>query len=80
MTPDLIAILAMGFANLAAIISMAGILVMLMLRLDRRIDRVEDRFDRVEERLQRLEQGQARLEGEMAIIREALFARPAAGD
>jgi chromosome segregation ATPase len=77
----------MGFANLAAIISMAGMLVMLMLRLDRRIDRVEDRFDRVEdrfdrveERLQRLEQGQARLEGEMVIIREALFARPAAGD
>ncbi len=120
MTSDFIAILGMGFANLAGILSMAGLLIMLMgkleYRLGQRIDRVEERFDRgfdgvdsrfdrgfdgvgsrfdrvdarfdrvdarfdqMEERLQRLEQGQARLEGEMTIIRETLFARPAAGD
>ena len=105
MTPEMIAILGIGATNLAAIISMTGILVTLMLRQDRRIDRLEERidrleeridqrfegvnqrfegvnqrFDQMEERMQRLEQGQARLEGELAIIREVLFARSSAGD
>ena len=98
MTPELIAILGMGFANLAAIISMAGILVTFMARRLRRIDRWEERidqrfsvvncqsdgvgrqFDGANQRMQRLEQGQARLEGELAIIREVLFARSSAGD
>ena len=91
MTPEMIAILGVGATNLAAVISMTGILVTLMLRQDRRTDRLEERIDRLEERIdqrfdqmgermQRLEQGQARLEGELAIIREVLFARASAGD
>ena len=98
MTPELIAILGVGVAGL----SMAGMLITLMLRMERRLeqridrvedrfdrrfdgvesrfDRVDERFDRLEERLQRLEQGQSRIEGELSIIREFLFARPAAGD
>ena len=77
-------ILGLGIANLGAVLTMAVLLVTLMLRQDRRIDQMEQRigrrFDLMEERLQRLEQGQARVEGEMAVIREVLFARPPAGD
>ena len=75
LTPELIAILAVGVA-------LAGLILRQGTRLDGRIDRMNER---VEERLGRLEQGQAdlrermaKLEGLLEGLREAITGKRAA--
>ncbi len=70
MTPELVGILSVGVAIVAA-------LVVSMQRTDKRFERLEARFDRLESRMSDLEQRQARLEGLLDGLREALFERAA---
>ena len=63
MSPELIAILTVGVA-------LAGLMLTLLTRIDRRIDRLEQRVDRLEQRLEQriddLAERLARLEGLIA--------------
>jgi hypothetical protein len=76
MTPELIAILSVWVASF---LGLAGLMLTLFTRLERRMDRMEARLqarmDRMEARLQALEQGQAELKGIVDVIRESLFQR-----
>ena len=72
MTPELIAIITFSIA-------LAGLILRLGQRLDRRIDRLEERFAKVDERFSKLEQRmaaleiqQAKLEGLLEGLREAI--------
>lgn len=72
MTPELIAIITCSIA-------LAGLILRLGQRLDRRIDRLEERFAKLEERNAKLEQRmaaleiqQAKLEGLLEGLREAV--------
>jgi hypothetical protein len=71
MTPELIAILSVWVASF---LGLAGLMLTLFTRLERRMDRMEARMearmDRMEARLQALEQGQAELKGIVDVIRE----------
>lgn len=93
MTPEFIAIIAVG-------ITLAGLIFTMNARLERRVDRVELRIDRLEDdmkqrferieqenkqrfdsmdtRLRAMEQSQSHLAGEMATLREAILLQPAA--
>ena len=81
MTPEFIAIIAVG-------ITLAGLIFTMNARLERRVDRVELRIDRLEDdmkqrfdsmdvRLRAMEQSQSHLAGEMATLREAILLQPA---
>ena len=85
MTPGLIAILSVGVAGF---VGLAGLMLTLFTRIERRIDRMEDRMegrmDRMEDRMDRmdaqlltLEQGQAELKGALEVIRDVLVQRAA---
>ena len=78
MTPELIAILSVGIAGF---VGLAGLMLTLFTRIERRIDRLEDRMgnrmDGMESRMQTLEQGQAELKGALDVIRDVLLQRTA---
>ena len=69
MTPELIAIIAVGVA-------LAGLILHQGLRLDRRIDDLKqefsERFKSLEDRMTQIEKQQAKLEGLLEGLREAL--------
>ena len=89
MTPELIAIIAVGVAMAGLWLTTLQIVLKRMDRLDDRMDRIENRMDRIESRMNRiedrmdrletrmghLEQRQAKLEGLLDGLREALFER-----
>ena len=70
MSPEMMAIIGVGVALLAAQLSVVGLLVTLMIQAEKRniqrLDRLEDqmnrRFDAQDERVRSLEQGQARMD------------------
>jgi len=72
MTPDLIAIIAVGVA-------LAGLILHQGIRSDKRFEKVDERFDKVdgrfkslEDRMTQIEKQQAKLEGLLEGLREAL--------
>ena len=79
MTPELIAIIAVGIALGGLLLTVLQIVLKRIDQLEDRFDRlegrVEDRFERLETRMANLEQRQTRLEGLLDGIREALFER-----
>jgi hypothetical protein len=78
MIPELIAILSVGIAGF---VGLAGLMLTLFTRIERRIGRLEDRMgnrmDGMESRMQTLEQGQAELKGALDVIRDFLLQRTA---
>ncbi len=65
MTPELIAVITCSIA-------LAGMILRLGQRLDRRIDRLEERTAKLEQRMAALEIQQAKLEGLLEGLREAI--------
>ncbi len=65
MTPELIAVITCSIA-------LAGLILRLGQRLDRRIDRLEERTAKLEQRMAALEIQQAKLEGLLEGLREAI--------
>ena len=72
MTPDLIAIIAVGVA-------LAGLILHQGIRSDKRFEKVDERFDKVdgrfkslEDRMTQIEKQQAKLEGLLEGLREAV--------
>ena len=76
MSPELIAILAVGA-------SLAGLMLTLVGRLDRRIDRLDQRLERrmdgLDQRIDRLDQWMDRLEARIGALDERLTASGRAG-
>ena len=70
MSPEIIAMLVMGVALTAIILTGHN-------RINKRIDRLENRIGSLEQRVGTLEQRVARIDGLMDDIREALFDRVA---
>ena len=86
MTPELIAILAVGITLAAFALTSLQLtskrIGEVEARMDARFDRVDERFDRVDDRFERLEarvteveKGLAHLGGVLDGLREALFER-----
>jgi hypothetical protein len=86
MTPELIAILAVGITlaafgltSLQLTFKRIGEVEARMdarfNRVDARFDRVDERFDRMESRMSEVEKGLAHLRGVLDGLREALFER-----
>ena len=69
MTPDVIAIIAVGIA-------LGGLIVAMFQSVNKRLDIIEQRQISFEERFSALEQRQARLEGLMEGIRDMLARVP----
>ena len=65
MTPELTAVITCSIA-------LAGLILRLGQRLDRRIDRLEERTAKLEQRMAALEIQQAKLEGLLEGLREAI--------
>ena len=69
MTPDLIAIIAVGVA-------LAGLMLRqtntLRREMNEKFDKVDERFKRLEDRMTQIEKQQAKLEGLLEGLREAL--------
>ena len=68
MTPELIAIIAVGVA-------LGALNITIFKLIEKRLDSLETRITRLEDRVSNLERRQARLEGLLDGIREALFGR-----
>ena len=74
MTPELIAILSV---RVAGFVGLAGLMLALFTRIERRMDRIENCMDRMESRMQTLGQGQAELKGALDVIRDVPLQRTA---
>lgn len=79
MTPELIAILAVGITLAAFGLTSLQLTFKRIgeveARMDARFDRVDERFDRMESRMSEVEKGLAHLRGVLDGLREALFER-----
>ena len=79
MTPELIAILAVGITLAAFGLTSLQLTFKRIgeveARMDARFDRVDERFDRMESRMSEVEKGLAHLQGVLDGLREALFER-----
>ena len=71
MTPELIAILSVGIAGF---VGLAGLMLTLFTRIERRIDRMEDRMegrmDRMEARMDRMEDRMDRMAAQMLTLEQ----------
>ena len=71
MTPELIAILSVGVAGF---VGLAGLMLTLFTRIERRIDRMEDwmegRMDRMEARMDRMEDRMDRMAAQMLTLEQ----------
>ncbi len=84
MSPELIAILAVGVAltgvQLAGLRGLGARIDRVEARIDQRFEQVDRRFEQLEARLARVEHGQAKLEGLLEGLREAITGRRVSGD
>ena len=79
MSPELIAILAVGVASMALNLTIARMLLGEMSHMERRLedrmDRLEDRMDRLDGRVDELGKETARIGGLLDGLREAIYGR-----
>ena len=75
MSPEMISIIGVGIAILTGMGSFAGLVITLLLRLDRRIDHTNERIDHLADEVKAIALGQARLEGEVLVLKDAILLR-----
>ena len=80
MSPELIAILAVGVALAGVILQGMQGLGRRMDGLDKRMDGLERRIDGLEERLRAVEAGLAEIKGQLIIVRDYIAGRNARPD
>ena len=77
MSPEMISIIGVGVGLLTALVAFAGVVITLLLRLERRIDRIDARIDHTNNRIDLvvaevsvIAQNQARIEQQMKDLVE----------
>ena len=70
MSPEMISIIGVGVGLLTALVAFAGIMITLLLRLERRIDRIDARIDGVIAEVSGIAQNQARIEQQVKDLVE----------
>ena len=76
---DIIGVLTLLAGVLALGVALATVTIVVMQRIERRMDerfdQVERRLDHLAERVAKIEVGQARMEGQLDIVRAPLYER-----
>lgn len=75
MSPEMVSIIGVGIAIMTGMASFAGLVITLLLRLDRRIDRTNERIDHLANEVKAIAQSQSRLEGEVLVLKDAILLR-----